>query len=404
MPALPAAEEQPEVVNFKCPQCGGATAYSVADGGLTCTYCGYHEPPKKEVVGKGAQQFEFTVETMAAAAHGWGEARKELECQSCGAHISLPPGELTTTCPFCASNKVVHRDAPHDELRPRFLVPFKIEANACTEIARQFLGSSWMTPRGLGDLAGTARFTPIYLPFWTFDAITTATWKAEVGHTQTERYYDAGDKTWKTRTRTVWRWESGRVRVPFDDLLVSGTIKVSAVLLGRIKQFDLNRLRPYEPKYLAGFQAQAYDVSLEAAWEIGRQEMREATRSACLQQASTSQVRNFSMNLDFNDESWRYILLPVYLAAYNYEQRVYQVMINGQSGSIAGQRPVDWTRVWLAIAALLAPGLILGLLGLVTLPVAGIGAAIGVLGFALLILGLVIAGIIFFKAQHMDEA
>ncbi len=402
MPAPPQAGPHQEVVDFKCPQCGATTAYSAADGGLTCAHCGYTQAPSKGVVGKRADEFEFTVETMQRAAQGWGEARKEMACQNCGALTSLPVENLTHTCSFCGSNKVIQREAPQDVLRPRFLVPFKLEAQACGDIARQWLGSSWMTPPSLQKAASLAQFAPIYLPFWTFDAITSADWKAEVGHTETRRYFEDGE--WKERSETVWRWESGHVRLTIDDLLVTGSSRLSALLLGKILDFDLRALAPYEPSYLAGMQAQSYDVPLEQAWEIGRQKMREKTRRACIDQASTSQVRNLSMSLDFAEESWRYILLPVYLNTYTYEGKPYQVMVNGQSGSIAGQRPVDWTRVWLAIAALVSPGLLLMLVGLATVTLAGIGVGIGGFGFVLFIIGIVISIIILVQANKLDDA
>lgn len=391
-----------KIVDFKCPQCGATTAFSAAQGGLTCAHCGYYEPPKKEAVGRQASQFEFTVETMQRAAQGWGQERKELECRSCGALTSVPVENLAHTCPFCGSNKVIQYAAPQDILRPRYLVPFIVDPAACRDVARGWLGSHWMTPASLKQTANLAQFTGIYLPFWTFSSGTRADWKAEVGHTQTERYYENGE--WKTRTRTVWRWESGRVQLGIDDLLVAGTARLSRLLLDRIHDFNLAELCPYEPKYLAGLQAQSYDVPLEKAWEEGRRQMRETTRKACVDQASSSQIRNFSMHLDFVDESWRYVLLPVYLASYPFEGQVYQVMINGQTGAISGQRPVDWTRVWLAVAALLAPGLLLGLFGLITLLLGGIGVGVGGVGFVLLIIGLVIAILIFRQAQSMDDA
>jgi hypothetical protein len=401
MPAPEQAEDYREVVEFKCPQCLAVTAYSATDGGLTCTHCGYYEPPQKAVVGKGAEEFEFTIETMERAAHGWGEARKELQCQGCGAYTSVPPDTLTHTCPFCGSNKVIQREAPQDILRPRFLIPFKIEGDACHKQAREWLGSSWMTPGSLKRLARVADFTGIYLPFWTFDSVTEADWKAEVGHTKTERYYSNGQ--WRTRTTTVWKWENGHIHLVHDDLLVEGTTKVSAVLLGRIKGYNLNQLAPYEPKYLAGLQAQSYDIPLEAAWEIVRHEMRERTRQGCRAQASTSKIRNFSMNLDFSEESWRYILLPVYLATYFYQDQSFQVMVNGQTGTVSGQRPVDWLKVWLAILGLLAPGLTVGLIGIITLIYNEAGLFVGVVGFVLLLIGLIIAFNLFRKAQAMDD-
>jgi hypothetical protein len=150
-------------------------------------------------------------------------------------------------------------------------------------------------------------------------------------------------------------------------------------------------------------QARAYDLPLEAAWEQAREQMREQTRQACRSQASTSQIRNFSMNLDFSQESWRYILLPVYVAAYRFQSQNYQVMVNGQTGSVSGQRPVDWTKVWLVIAALLAPGVLLGLVGLLTLLFGGVGAVIGGFGLFLLAIGMIIAFVILQKAMSLDD-
>ncbi len=399
-PAPPQQAAQPDEVEFKCPQCGATTAYSAADGGLTCSYCGYYEPPKKQAVGKGAQEFEFTLENLERAAHGWGEARKEIACQSCGAVSSLPVEAIATTCAFCGSNKVILRQASQDMLRPGFLVPFKVDENRCQALTREWLQSSWMTPASLKNLARMAGFTGVYLPYWTFDAVTSASWKAEVGHTRTERYRVGNE--WRERTVVHWRWESGQVQLNIDDLIVEGTTKLSRVLLDQLKGFDLSALTPYDPTYLAGFQARAYDLTLEKAWEIGREKMRDETRRACLAQASSSMVRNFNMNLDFSQESWRYVLLPIYVAAYQYQGTTYQVMVNGQTGAVAGQRPVDWTKVWLVIAAILSPGVLLSLLGLIT-SILGVGVAVGGFGFFLLLVGVVIAIIILRKAMSMDD-
>jgi len=401
-PAPPEQKPKEEVIDFTCPQCGATTGFSASGGGLTCSHCGYFEAPEKEVVGRSAVEFEFTVETMERAAQGWGEARKEMACENCGARTSLPVENLAYTCIFCGSNKVIQHQATQDLLRPRFLIPFGIDTARCQEISRQWLVSSWMTPAGLRNISKSPEFTEIYLPYWTFDSVTHSDWKAEVGHTKTERYYKDGE--WKERTVIEWRWESGHIDLRIDDLVIAGTSKVSSKLLSEISHYNLEELNPYEPKYLAGLQAQAYDIPLEQAWEIGRAQMRERTRLECVAQASTSRIRNFSMSLDFAEESWRYILLPVYMHNFSYEGRSFLVLLNGQNGTIAGQRPVDWTKVWLVIAAILSPGLILGLIGLITIPFAGIGVAIGGLGFILLVIGVVIAFILWKKADSLDDA
>lgn len=402
MPA-PVNERHEEVVEFRCPQCNGETAFSAADGGLTCSYCGFHEPPPKVLVGKGAEEFEFTLETLERSAHGWGLQREELQCQNCGALTAVPPGDLSHKCPFCASTQVIQRRAPQDQLRPRFLIPLQVDPDTCRANVREWLGSSWMTPGSLRRIARVAEFTAVYIPYWTFDAGSSADWRAQVAHTKQRRTYSASQKRWVTRTTTEWKWESGHVEVFFDDLVVAGTDKLSRLLLERLQKFDLGELVEYDPGYLAGVQAQAYDVQLESAWKIARHQMRERTKAACRSQATSGQMRNFSMQLDFRDESWRYILLPIYVATYRYEGKTYQVMVNGQTGIVAGQQPVDWTKVGLAVGALVAPGLLLGLIGFLLLFVGGIGAPVLAVALVLLVIGVVVAFMIVQRAQRLDD-
>jgi hypothetical protein len=78
--------------------------------------------------------------------------------------------------------------------------------------------------------------------------------------------------------------------------------------------------------------------------------------------------------------------------------------VNGQNGSIAGQRPVDWTKFWLVMAAILSPGILIGLLGLVTIPLAGLGSILAIAGFILFVIGLVLVFVFFNQAQGMDDA
>lgn len=400
----PQVEREPEpVVDFTCPQCGATTAYSISSEGLQCRHCGYVEKPKTDAPGKNAEEFEFTLETLEKATRGWGVERFDLVCEKCGASTSIPAERLTHSCAFCGSNKVIQNQGTEDILRPRVLIPFKITEKESEKIVRGWLGSHWMTPKALKSLVNLNTFTQIYLPYWTFDSKTSANWKAEVGHTETERYYDHNDKTWKTRSRIDWRWESGSEQLRIDDLLVAGTGRVSQKHLSSVQNDDLSALVNYDPSFLAGLQAKIYDVSLEAAWEIARQEMRETTRQACRKQASTGMIRNFKMDLDFSDENWRLILLPFFLATFMFEGRSYQVLINGQTGKISGQRPVDWTKIWLVIAALLVPGLLLSFLGLLTLPFGGVGVPIGGFGLFLLIVGVMIGIIILVKANQLDD-
>ncbi len=421
MPA-PQIDDYEQEVEFACPNCGGVQAYHVVNGGLSCTSCAYYQPPQGQRVGHRAVSNEFITEesekrkaerlkrqlgsalaTGAAAAgesanavssasdnaslssaethslnsrsksikpvsvgrpptsadYDWGEERNELECKNCGASVLLDPKSLTHICPFCGSSSVIQRAFDHDKLRPRYLVPFKVDSEPAINGIKQWLGNNWMTPGDLQKRAGLDRLTGIYLPYWTFTATSSADWKAEVGHTRTRKNSEG-----ETETYTEWRWESGSVRLPIRDLPVSGTAKLNQGLLNEVNQFDMGKLVEYDPAYLAGFNAQTYDINLDTAWTRGREIMREQTKSACYRQASTGKVRNFSMGLDYADETWRYVLLPVYLMSYRYKNEAFSVMINGQTGFITGQRPVEWRKVGMAIVASLMPAMIAALTAL----------------------------------------
>ena len=395
-------DETGDPKTFHCPQCGAATGFDVAAAGVACVHCGYVVGAQAAKVGRRAEEYEFTLETLNAAEHGWGATRQELHCDSCGAELVLAEGVLSTTCPFCASNKVNVRSAPNDTLRPRFVIPFQIQLNDTRSRTETWLGKGWFHPGELSANSIIDRFVGIYLSFWTFDANIEANWRAEVGYEKQERYFDNGE--WKTRTRIEWSWESGYVPVEIDDMVISGNSHVSQHILEQLYPFDLNALVVYQPDYLAGWQAQAYDLKLPDAWDEAKARMREQGKDACREDIHSPHVRNFSMKADFSDETWRYVLLPVYIAAYKFEEKIYQVMVNGQTGAVAGQKPVAWWKIWLAIGGLLSPGIVLGLIGLPLLLAAGVGILPLVLGFILLVIGIILSVMLYKKAVASEAS
>ncbi|MDJ0756295.1 MAG: hypothetical protein QNJ45_22380 [Ardenticatenaceae bacterium] len=405
IPAPEGHDEKQKVVEFKCPRCAGESAFSAESGVLECRYCGYQERPEVEVVGRSAEEQEFRVATLDAVKSGWGVERTEVVCQSCGTHETVPAGELTHTCPFCGSNRVVEAEIPTAVLRPSALIPIEVDQAHLETILNEWFTDHWLLPNQLKNVVAAVNMQQVFIPFWTFDAQSYATWKAQVGHTRT---VGSGKNR---RTKTVWRWESGRVSRFFDDYLVSGSKRLNEKLLDKIDSFNLQGLVPYDPSFLAGSAAQAYEIELEQAWSIGRTHFREAVRKDCRRQASSPRIRNFSMNLDFSDESWRYILLPVLMASYRFNNKIYRIIINGQTGSIFGQRPIDWGKIRSTGLMAMVPSLIAVAILLVGLAIGNqevvsisINLAVGFLIVGLIAIGIVIAmGIYLQKDWWSDE-
>jgi hypothetical protein len=139
------------------------------------------------------------------------------------------------------------------------------------------------------------------------------------------------------------------------------------------------------------------------AWDSVKAEMRLSAKDSCRSQINSNHVRNFSMLADFADETWRYILLPVFAAAYRYDGQTFQVLINGQTGIVVGQKPVAWWKVWLAIVGLLTPSVITAIIGLLLMLFGGIGIFVLGISAILFIIGLLISIYIFRQAAQAGE-
>ena len=188
----------------------------------------------------------------------------------------------------------------------------------------------------------------------------------------------------------------------FEDLLVRVQI-ISACIYWRHRQLRFKRIGPLRAQIPGGMHAQAYEIGLEESWEKARHDMREKTRQDCRSQASTSKIRNFSMQLDFQDETWRYILLPAYINTYFYENKPFQVLINGQTGVIAGQRPADWRKIGRGCRrANQLPGILILPYPVIRLP-ATFEDGGAVLSFFIFVVGLVISVVIAMRAQKLDK-
>lgn len=391
----PSDEDRGPAERTRCPSCGATLRWDPGHQALVCGYCDTRVAAQQ---GDEAGPGEFTAEAMQRGERGWGAERPELRCDGCGAVLTIAREQLTSTCPLCASERVHVHEAKGDALRPGHVLPFAIRHDQAHETARKWLGSGWLRPAGVRD-AALEQFTGVYLPFWVFRSDLHTDYRVQVGtkRTVTERNSD-GSTT--TRTTIDWRWESGHLDL--HDVLVSvpATDRVPGV--ENVKPFPFDQLLPYTPDVLVGFVAHGYSIPLPEGWEEGRDRLRQYAQGAACAQHPGDQYRSFSGTVDLDDESWRYALLPVWVSAYTWGGKSWVVLVNGATGTIEGTRPVAWGRVWLAIAAMLTPGLFSGgCLGLPLLAFAGLGMFFLILGFILLIFGIIGSGIVYAKA--VDE-
>lgn len=381
-PAAPAEEMERRT---RCGACGAGLTWDPGASAVTCPYCG-HEASAR--AGEGSAEGRFTTEALDLGALGWGQERRELHCDGCGADLALDPTHLATVCPLCGSAHVGVRPAVGTALRPTAVLPFRIQRDAARESARTWLKAGWMRPSGLDRIAAIDEMQGLYLPFWVFHAELHARYTVQVGRDRVVR--ERKDGRTVTRTVTDWSWVSGKVSGSSGETVVPGTSRVA--LLDRAGTFPVADRTPYTPDVLVGFGAFGHDVPLADAWQVGRRRMRERAADWCRGQAGGDHQRNLEAAVDLEGERWEYVLLPVWSAVWRAGDRSFVLVVNGATGEVGGSRPVAWGRVYLAMAALLLPGLFTGVcIGLPTLLFAGVGLIVWAVAFVMLILGGVLA-------------
>jgi LSD1 subclass zinc finger protein len=353
-----------QVHRFPCPKCGAGIDFDAATGVLLCSFCGYSSTIP--VTQQQIQEYDLkkALKDMLAAPHlmGYGEGKRSIKCQSCGAVNTVDAQVISTECAFCGSNQVVPLEQVAQVVKPESLLPFQVDhARAVTEF-RQWLGHGFFRPNRVKKIAqeADARLQGVYLPFWTFDAFTSSWWQAEAGYYyhETETFWttdDKGQRVQRTRQVQKIRWEpaSGHLQLHFDDVLVPASQSIERPMMERIYPFETKALVPYGPNYLAGWGAEAYTIDLSSGWETGRQIIEQKVRSACAQQVPGDTQRNLQVRSAFSNMTYKHVLFPVWIASYRYGEKIYHFLVNGQTGEVQGQAPVSWIKVALVVALIL---------------------------------------------------
>ncbi|MES2550130.1 MAG: primosomal protein N' (replication factor Y) - superfamily II helicase, partial [Pseudomonadota bacterium] len=250
-------------------------------------------------------------------------------------------------------------------IKPQALVPFVLTETEARKAMTAWLGSLWFAPNSLLEYARKGRaMNGIYVPFWTFDADTASRYTGQRG----EYYYETRTVSvrvnGKMETRqeqvrhTRWYPASGRVARDFDDVLVMASGSLPERLGNELTPWDLGALVPYGPEYLAGFQAEGYTVGLGDGHQKARQKMSEVIVQDVRDDIGGDDQRVDDVDTSWSEETFKHILLPVWMAAYKYNGKSYRFIVNAQTGEVQGERP--WSAWKIAFAVLLALVVALG--------------------------------------------
>ena len=331
---------------YKCPCCDGAIEFSSGAQKMKCPYCDT-EFEMETLLAYDQELQQDTADDMSwdtAAGGEWTEGEAEglrvYVCQTCAGEIVADEHTGATSCPYCG-NPVVMTGQFSGNLKPDYVIPFKLDKKAAVEALKKHTSGKRLLPKVFADENHIREVKGVYVPVWLFEADANADlrWKA----TRTRTWSDSNYIYTETQHYSVTRGGSiGFERVPVD-----GSSKMDDTLMESIEPFDFSQAVDFQTAYLSGYLADKYDVDSEQSVARANERIRRST-----EEAFTATVGGYSTMLPVSNHVSlqngvaKYALYPVWLLTTEWNGQNYLFAMNGQTGKFVGDLPMDKSAFW----------------------------------------------------------
>lgn len=361
-PPLPrgSAAEVRSLARHACPECGGKGEWDPGKKQLVCPYCGTafeRVGPPPELGAAVEHDLDATLAELGRAASHVDDAVRHVQCTHCHAVLVRTGETVAQHCDFCGSPELLDYTDIAAPIRPESVLPAQVSKEQAYHALKAFLGSRWFAPGDLKRRNLVDRMRRIYLPYWTFDASAECPWTAESGtyYWVTVEDRDSEGRTVTRQERRIdWSPASGHVSTFFDDVVISGTRGLDADLLQKIEPFPLENLVPYETAYVSGWQVEQYQVPLDEAARRGFGVMHGQLEQMCAREVPGDTYRGLQIAPEFSEKTFKHLLAPVWLLAYQYRGKTWQGAVNAVTGAASARFPISPWKVALVVLFVLA--------------------------------------------------
>lgn len=346
--------ERENIHRFLCPNCGANMVFDAARGKLSCPYCAYSQ----EVVSDGTvgerDYHEFLQRGMQNL-QPMAQNAMQVNCDSCGAIVNFTPPETARECDFCGGKIVAQPKAADPLIAPEGVLPFAVTDKQAMTNYQAWLASLWFAPSALKNMARADKLSSIYIPYWTYDAWTESHYTGERGehYYETETFYENGEQKERRVQKTQWYRVAGDVSRQFDDVCIPATTSLPEKYIRQLEPWDLDALKPYEPAYLSGHKAQTYQIALDAGFERFRRIAEGVIDGDARRDIGGDEQRVHDVSTRYENITFKHLLLPIYAGAYRFNGKVFQIVVNGRTGEVQGERPYSWIKIAALIFAIL---------------------------------------------------
>lgn len=356
-----------QITNYQCPACTGPLHYAGESGRLECEYCGssfsvqeieaLFEEKEEAAVQAAAEEAEAQnvtgsdgeYETSGEYWDAEGEGLKAYNCPSCGAELIMDENTAATSCPYCGNPSIIP-GVFTETLKPDCVIPFKLDKQAAKDALKRFYKGKKLLPKAFADNNHIEEIKGVYVPFWLFDGTVDSQLQFHATRVHTRV---SGDYQLTTT-------EHFRVRragtVGFSKIPVDASSKMPDEYMDAIEPYEYGEMVDFSTAYLPGYMADKYDVAVEDCAQ--RADSRAVNSAMEIMQNTVSGYSSCvleSKRVNVRRGNVKYALLPVWMLSTKYKGQNYLFAMNGQTGKLIGDLPVDKGRFWAMFAKIALP-------------------------------------------------
>ena len=359
-----------QVKTYQCPNCLAGLRFDEKSGQLACDSCGttfavsvieqlFADKEQIETSARIEPEWKITLDNNFSEEEA--KHLRSYSCPSCAAEIICDDTTAATSCPYCGNSTIIPGQL-RGELKPDYVIPFKFDKKAAVQALKEFCKGKRLLPKNFSDENHLEEVKGIYVPFWLYNGEAEAAMRFRATKMST---HILGDYM-------ITNIDHYRVTregsISFEKVPVDGSSKIADEHMDSIEPFNYSDLVSFSSAYLPGFLAERYDEDAETCSKRANERIFSSTEKAFLGTISgySTLTREYS-NVDLKKGDVKYALMPVWLLSTRWKDKNFLFAMNGQTGKIIGDLPVDAGRYWswifmiaVPIAALLAVILFLG--------------------------------------------
>lgn len=333
-----------------CANCGAELKYKPGSDQLKCEYCGYEEFIEQQK--SSFEELELKHYLNAVGDNAYTDTIGLLHCKNCGANQHVEENYKSLHCVYCGEPLILEDIQKEGWILPGAVLPFQLDHKKARQLFKKWVNGIWFAPNKLKKAAlDPEKLHGLYIPNWTFDCNLTSQYQGMRGdyYYVTQRIKTSKGYQNRQVRKTRWRPASGSVSGFIDDILINASEKKRREIPSKISHWNLKELVPFNQKYLAGFVTEKYTISLKEGHHQSFQEAKQIAYQWIRNDigGDTQTIQHADIHL--SDETFKHILLPVFISSYRYKGKEYQFYVNGQTGAISGKYPISFWKIFFLV-------------------------------------------------------